>query len=82
MLCAMWYHLHNLKNVKNSHGGVLLLLKLQAVACNIAKSNTPPWMLSHFLNYTNGIKSRKTPYIVDLEKANACCGTENPETRL
>ena len=26
---AILYHLHNLKNVKNTHGGVLLLLKLQ-----------------------------------------------------
>ena len=30
MLCAMWYHLSNLKNVRNIHGGVLLLVKLQA----------------------------------------------------
>ena len=25
-----WYHLYNLKNVKNAHGGVLILVKLQA----------------------------------------------------
>ena len=24
-LCAIWYHLYNLKNVKNTHGGMLLL---------------------------------------------------------
>ena len=30
--CAIWYHLHNLKNVKNTHGGLLLLVKLQALA--------------------------------------------------
>ena len=30
MFCAIWYHLYNLKNVKNTHGGVLLLVKLQA----------------------------------------------------
>ena len=30
MRCAIWYHLYNLKNVKNTHGGVLLLVKLQA----------------------------------------------------
>ena len=30
MLCAIWYHLYNSKNVKNIHGGVLLLVKLQA----------------------------------------------------
>ena len=25
---AIWYHLYNLKNVKNTHGGVLILVKL------------------------------------------------------
>ena len=30
MLCAIWYQLYNLKNVKNTHGGVLLLVTLQA----------------------------------------------------
>ena len=30
MRCAIWYHLYNLKNVKNTHGVVLLLVKLQA----------------------------------------------------
>ena len=29
MLCAIWYHLHNLKNVKNTHEAVLLLVKLK-----------------------------------------------------
>ena len=28
MFCAVWYHLCNLKNVKNTHGRVLLLVKL------------------------------------------------------
>ena len=27
MLCAIWEHLNNLKNVKNTQGGVLLLVK-------------------------------------------------------
>ena len=30
MRCAIWYYLGNFKNLKNTHGGVLLLLKLQA----------------------------------------------------
>ena len=30
MFCAIWYHLSNLKNVKNTHGVVLALVKLQA----------------------------------------------------
>ena len=29
-LCPIWYHLYNVKNVKNTHEGVLLLVKLQA----------------------------------------------------
>ena len=40
--CAIYYHLYNLKNVKNTKGRVLLLVKLQAEACNFTKSNTPP----------------------------------------
>ena len=53
MLCAILYHLYNFKKVKNTYGGVLLL------ACNLTKSNTPPWTFSAFLNCTNGTKSRK-----------------------
>ena len=41
MLCAIWCRLYNSKNVKNTHGGVLLLVKLQAEACNFTKRNTP-----------------------------------------
>ena len=29
MFCAIWYHLYNLKNVKNTHGGMLLLVKFK-----------------------------------------------------
>ena len=32
------------KKRKNTHGGVLLLVKLQTEACNFTKSNTPPWV--------------------------------------
>ena len=48
MLCAIWYHLYNLKNVKSTYGGVLLLVKLQASACNFTKSNTPRWVFFTF----------------------------------
>ena len=30
--CAIWYYLYNLKNVKNTHGGVLILVKLQGLS--------------------------------------------------
>ena len=42
MLCAIWYHLYNLKNVKKNHGGVLLIVKLQTSVYHFTKSNTPP----------------------------------------
>ena len=48
MFCASWYHLYNFKNVENTHGGVLLLVKLQASACNVTKSNTLPWVFFTF----------------------------------
>ena len=32
MLCLIWDHLYNLKNVKDNHGGALLLVTLQALA--------------------------------------------------
>ena len=31
------------KKRQNIHGGVLLLVKLQVLVCNFAKSITPPW---------------------------------------
>ena len=48
MLCEIWYHLYSLKNVKNTHGGMLLLVKLQTSVCNITKSNIPPWVFFAF----------------------------------
>ena len=41
MHCAIWYHLYNFKNVKNTHGAVLILVKLQAKGCNFTKINNP-----------------------------------------
>ena len=49
--CAIWYHLYNLKNV--THGGMLLLVKLQAEVTLLHGC------FSRFLNCTNGTKSRK-----------------------
>ena len=37
------------KKRENSHGGVLLFVKFQALACNFTKSNTPPWVFFMFL---------------------------------
>ena len=35
-LCAILYHLYNFKNMKNTCGGVLLLLQLKATFCQKA----------------------------------------------
>ena len=40
MLSTIRYDLYNFKNVENSHGGVLLLVKLQASGYNFTKNNT------------------------------------------
>ena len=45
MRCATWYYMYNLKNAKNAHGGVLLIV---TSACNFTKSNTPPWAFFKF----------------------------------
>ena len=63
MLFAIWYHLYNLKTMKDTHGGVLFLVTLQAKACNFTKSNILQRFFSHFLNCTNGAKSGKTYHI-------------------
>ena len=57
VLCAIWYHSHNLINVKNTHGGVLLLLKITLLhGC-----------FSRFLNCAHGIKSRNAPQTCPLQ---------------
>ena len=43
MFCAIWSHLYNLKNVKNTDRVVLLLVKLQ-----VTRSNIPPWVFFTF----------------------------------
>ena len=35
MFCTIWYHFYSLKNVKNTHGGALLLVKLQAFSLQL-----------------------------------------------
>ena len=44
---AIWYHLYNLKNVKNTLGGLLILVKLHASASNFTKIDTP-WVFFMF----------------------------------
>ena len=61
MGCITLYHLQNSKRGK-IHGGELLLVKLQALGCNITKSNTLPWVFFTFF----------TLYIIGTKSCNAC----------
>ena len=56
MRCAIWYHLYNLKNVKNTHGGVLILLNLTLLHGCFSRS----------LNCINGTKSRNASQMFHL----------------
>ena len=55
MCCAIWYRLNNLKSMKNTYGGVLLLTKLKIKLLRRC--------FSHFLNCTNGTKSNNVSHI-------------------
>ena len=62
MRCTIWHHLHNLKNVKNTQEGVLLLVKLQAKTTLLKVTLLHEYFL-RFLNCTNDTKSRKASHI-------------------
>ena len=67
MRCAIWHHFHIFNDMKNTHGGLLLLVKLQPEAYNFTKSKTPPWAFFTFLNCTNGAKSRNASHIMEYD---------------
>ena len=55
MFCTIWCYFYNLKNVKNTHEGVLLLVKFSKVL----KITFLHGFLLRFLNCTNDTKSCK-----------------------
>ena len=65
MRCEIWYHLYNFKNVKNTHGGVLILVKLKPAT--LLKLILFHGCFSRFLNATNGTKSRNASHIKTYE---------------
>ena len=66
MRCAIWYHLYNLKNVKNTHGGVLILAKSQASACNFTKINTPQWAFFTFFKFKKWYEIALRTTVLDI----------------
>ena len=59
VFCAIWYHLYNFKSVKNTHGGVLLLVPVTLLKVTLLHG-----CFSRFLNCTNGTKSRNASRMV------------------
>ena len=66
MRCVIWYYLYNSKNVKNTHGGVLILTLIKLALLH--------GCFSRFLYCTNGTKTRNasqmSPGLVDLCASN------------
>ena len=60
---AIWYHVCNFKNMKNTHGGVLLVVNLQALSCNLTKTHTPPGVFFTFFKLYKCSKLRRSSHI-------------------
>ena len=54
MLCAIWYHLYNLKNLKNTH-----VKNIQLQPATLLKVTLFHGCFLRFLNFVNGTKSYK-----------------------
>ena len=63
MLYMIWSHLYNLKNMKNTPEGVLLLVKLQSSAGNFTKSNTLPWVFFTFFKIVQMVPNRAKRFV-------------------
>ena len=59
MRCAIWYYLYDLKDVKDTHGGVLILVK----PATLLKLTFLHGCFSRFWNYINGTKLRNAPHM-------------------
>ena len=59
---AIWYHLYNFKNVKNTNQGVLLL-------GNFTKSSTDPWVFSAIFKLYKWYQiAQNIPFILKTSK--------------
>ena len=68
MRYVILYQLYNLKNVKNTHGEVLFLVKLQVLACNFTKSDTPPSVFFTFFKQYKWYKITQRITYFQLQK--------------
>ena len=65
MFCTILYHVYNSKNVKSTHGGVILLVKLQDSVCKFTESITPPWVFFMFIKLDKWYKIAQSVPNVD-----------------
>ena len=67
ILCEILYQFYILKNVRNTHGGgVLLLEKLQASSYHLTKTTLIHGCFSRFLDCTNGTKLRNASLVISI----------------
>ena len=82
MRCSISYHLYILKNVKNTHGGVLILVKLLILVLVklliLLKLTLLHGCFSRFSYCTNGTKSRNASHITILASN---CRKNNPDRK-
>ena len=62
--CAVWYHLHTLKNMNNTYVGVLLLVKFQAKASSFTKCKTHPLVFFSFFKLYKRTKLHNASHMV------------------
>ena len=61
MLCAIWYHLYNLKKREKHSRRIVFLVKLQAT-----ESNTPPWVFFMFFKLPKCTESRIASHMIEF----------------
>ena len=62
ILCAIWYHLYNLKQREKHPWRSDTFSKVQAEACNVTKSNNPAWVFFTFLKLNKWYQTDKGMY--------------------
>ena len=68
--------------MKNTHGGVLLLVKLHVNSSTLLKVTLLQGLLSRFLNCTNGTKLRKASQILGHLLNNDQCSPDMETSQL
>ena len=63
MLCTIWYYLYKWKIVKNTHGGVLISVKLQAWSLQLYQNQHSSMGVFHVFCFVQKVPNRATHHI-------------------